>query len=61
MLTGISWIFLALGVVSLALFLRDPDIHAHPQLALLAGTALFGVVSLRVLAYLLREPPHADS
>ena len=60
MLTGVSWIFLALGVISLGLFLREPNIHLHPQLALLGGTALLGVVTLRVLAHLLREPPHAE-
>lgn len=61
LLTRVSWIFFGLGTLGLLLFIRSPDIHAHPQLVLIAGTGLLGTVSLRVLAYLLREPPHPDA
>ena len=49
-LTGLSWIFLVLGLVSAILFILDPDIHAHPELVLLGGTGLFGAFSLRALS-----------
>ena len=59
-LRRVSWIFFGLGALGLLLFLRDPDIHAQPQFILIAGTGLLGTVTLRVLAFLLREPPHHD-
>jgi len=48
-LEGLQWIFFALGLSSLVLFLFEPDIHAHPQLVLLAGTGLLGSLILRAL------------
>ncbi len=53
MLTGVRWIFFAIGLGSLVLFVLDPDIHAHPQLVLLAGTGLLGALTLWGLAGLL--------
>jgi hypothetical protein len=52
-LTGVKWIFLALGAGSLALFLLEPDLHAHPQLVLLAGTGLLGALMLHGLSGIL--------
>jgi hypothetical protein len=50
---GISWIFLAMGLAALALFLRDPSIHRQPQLALLLTTGIVGAGMLRWFARLL--------
>ncbi|MCX4240896.1 hypothetical protein [Paraliomyxa miuraensis] len=52
-LTGVKWIFFALGSVALVLFLLDPDIGAHPQLVLLAGTGLLGTLTLHGLSGIL--------
>lgn len=48
-LNGLKWVFFTLGLGALVLFLLDPDIHAHPELVLLAGTGLLGSLSLRAL------------
>ncbi|MEM6989703.1 MAG: hypothetical protein AAF721_04380 [Myxococcota bacterium] len=60
-LSRLSWVFGGLGALGLLLFVCNPDIHAHPQFVLIAGTGLLGTVSLRALAHLLREPPHPDA
>lgn len=57
MLTGVKWIFFALGVVSLALFALEPDLHAHPQLVLLGGTGLLGTLMLHGLSAVLGPGP----
>lgn len=59
-LNGLKWIFLSMGLVSLVLFLMDPDIHAHPQLVLLAGTGLLGAVTLRGLIGLFTPSPDLE-
>lgn len=59
-LNGIRWIFLSMGVLALVLFLMDPDIHAHPQLVLLAGTGLLGALTLRALGSLLGASPDLE-
>ncbi|MEM9452678.1 MAG: hypothetical protein AAGF11_00770 [Myxococcota bacterium] len=41
-------------------FLMDPDIHAHPQLVLLAGTGLLGSILLGALAGLLGPSPDLE-
>jgi hypothetical protein len=50
---AVSWIFLAMGIGALLLFLRDPSIHRQPQLALLLTTGLVGSAMLRWFARLL--------
>jgi hypothetical protein len=50
---GISWVFLALGIAALLLFLRDPSIHRQPQLALLLTTGIVGWAMLQWIARLL--------
>ena len=52
-LTGVSWVFLSMGVVSGVLFLLHRDIH-EPQLLLVSVTTIVGSGSLRLLARLLR-------
>lgn len=52
-LTGLKWVFFALGAICLVLFAFDPDIHAHPELVLLGGTGLLGSLSLKVLGVML--------
>jgi hypothetical protein len=60
-LVRVSWVVLALGVIATALFALEPDVRAHPGLALLGITGLFGTGMLRLLAHLLRTPPtHAE-
>lgn len=59
-LHGLKWIFFSMGLVSLVVFLMDPDIHAHPQLVLLAGTGLLGSVSLRALIGLFGPSPDPE-
>lgn len=53
-LTTVKWIFFTLGAVALVLFLLDPDLRAHPQLVLLAGTGLLGTLTLHGLSGILR-------
>ena len=45
----VKWIFLALGLGALIMFVLDPDIRAHPELVLLAGTGLTGALILHAL------------
>ncbi|MCA9705421.1 MAG: hypothetical protein KDK70_06220 [Myxococcales bacterium] len=52
-LNGLKWIFLSMGLVALVAFVLEPDVHAHPQLVLLAGTGLLGALTLRALSGLL--------
>lgn len=59
-LTGVKWIFFSIGLGSLVAFLMDPDIHAHPQLVLLAGTGLLGSILLGALADLLGPSPDLE-
>jgi hypothetical protein len=59
-LSGLKWIFFSMGLVALVLFLMEPDIHAHPQLVLLAGTGLLGAVTLRALIGLLGPSPDLE-
>ena len=56
-LTGVKWIFFAMGSVSLALFALDPDIHAYPQLLLLGFTGLLGTLTLHGLSVVLGPGP----
>jgi hypothetical protein len=56
-LTGVKWIFFTLGAVSLGLFLLEPDLHAHPQLVLVATTGLFGTLLLHALSGVLGSGP----
>ena len=59
-LNGLKWIFFSMGLVALVLFLIDPDIHAHPQLVLLAGTGLLGSLTLRALVGLFEPSPDLE-
>lgn len=59
-LTGLKWIFFAIGLSCLLLFLLEPDIHAHPELVLLAGTGLLGALILRALGNLLGPSTEMD-
>lgn len=60
-LVRVSWVVLALGVIATALFALEPDVRAHPGLALLGITGLVGTGMLRLLAHLLRAAPaHAE-
>lgn len=59
-LNTVKWIFFSIGLVALVLFVIDPDIHAHPQLLLLAGTGLLGSVSLRALIGLFGPSPDLE-
>ncbi len=52
-LTGVSWVFLSMGVLSGVLFLLHRDIR-EPQLLLVSVTTIVGSGSLRLLARLLR-------
>ncbi len=56
-LTVVKWIFIALGAASLAVFLLEPDIHAHPQLVLMAGMGLTGSLILHALSGILGPTP----
>jgi hypothetical protein len=58
-LSGVKWIFFALGVVSLGLFLLEPDLHAHPQLVLVATTGLLGTLLLHGLTSVLGSGPRS--
>lgn len=60
-LDGLKWIFFALGLGSMLMFLLEPDIHAHPELVLLGGTGLLGALSLRALAAVLRPTPDTET
>jgi hypothetical protein len=57
-LTGVKWIFFAMGIVSLGLFALEPDIHQHPQLVLLGCTGLLGTLTLHGLSVVLGPGPH---
>jgi hypothetical protein len=57
-LTGVKWIFFALGVLSIGLFLLEPDIRQNPQLLLLGGTGLVGTLTLHGLSRVLGPGPH---
>ena len=56
-ISTVSWVFLALGVLASALFVQDPNIARHPHLFLLGTTGVVGSGILRVLARLLRDRP----
>ena len=56
-LTGVKWIFFAMGAVSMILFALEPDIHAHPQLLLLGCTGLLGTLTLHGLSVVLGPGP----
>lgn len=55
-LVGISWVFLALGVIATGFFLRDPSISRHPQLLMVGATSLVGCGVLRLIAKLVGAP-----
>jgi hypothetical protein len=56
-LTGVKWLFFEFVVVSIALFLFEPDFREHPQLLLLASTGLVGTLTLYGLSRVLRRGP----
>jgi hypothetical protein len=56
-MTSVSWVFLALGILATALFLRDPNVPRHPHLFLLGITGLVGSATLKILARLFRDRP----
>lgn len=56
-LTGVKWLFFEFVVVSIALFLLEPDIREHPQVLLLAGTGLVVTLTLYGLSRVLRRGP----
>lgn len=54
---GVAAIFMVLGLVATAVFLRDPSFARQPQLVLFASTALVGSGVLWLLARVLRDRP----